>query len=79
MVIPDSVDSVGRSAFRDCRKLESVRIGNGVTYIGDYAFFGCTSLESLTIETNYLGLRRMMDYLLSSGERNLHEVKIQPS
>ena len=29
--------------------LESVTIGNGVTTIGDYAFFDCSALTSITI------------------------------
>ena len=39
--IPDSVTSIGRSAFRDCTSLTSVTIPNSVTSIGDWAFAYC--------------------------------------
>ncbi len=47
--IPDSVTSIGVSAFRDCTSLESITIPDGVTSIGDYAFSGCSSLTNITI------------------------------
>ena len=48
-VIPDSVTSIGDSAFRDCGSLMSITIPNSVTSIGDDAFTLCTSLTSITI------------------------------
>ena len=47
--IPDSVTSIGGSAFRDCTGLTSVTIPDSVTSIGSFAFSGCSSLESITI------------------------------
>jgi len=49
ITIPDSVTSIGSSAFRDCASLASVTIGNGVTSIGSSAFVDCTSLTSVSI------------------------------
>ena len=49
LIIPDSVTSIGSSAFWYCRGLTSVTIGNGVTSISDYAFYNCSSLTSITI------------------------------
>ncbi len=49
IVIPDSVTSIGRYAFRDCSLLTSITIPDSVTSIGDYAFYGCSSLTSITI------------------------------
>ena len=48
ITIPDSVTSIGDSAFERCTGLTSVTIGNGVTSIGIYAFRGCTGLTSIT-------------------------------
>jgi len=47
--IPDSVTTIGNSAFYSCGSLEAVTIGNSVTTIGDSAFRNCDSLTSVTI------------------------------
>jgi len=47
--IPNSVTTIGNSAFSDCIKLTSVSIPNSVTKIGDSAFSNCTGLTSVTI------------------------------
>ena len=47
--IPDSVTSIGGSAFRGCSSLTSVTIPDSVTSIGSSAFSGCSSLTSVTI------------------------------
>ena len=49
LTIPDSVTSIGESAFVGCTGLTSVTIGNGVTSIGWDAFSGCSGLTSVTI------------------------------
>ena len=47
--IPDSVTSIGDSAFSDCISLTSITIPDSVTSLGDHAFFKCDSLTSITI------------------------------
>ena len=47
LVIPDSVTSIGDSAFYGCSGITSVTIGNSVTSIGNYAFEGCTKLKNI--------------------------------
>ena len=47
-IIPDSVTSIGESAFSHCSSLTSVVIGNGVTSIGRRAFCACP-LTSINI------------------------------
>ena len=49
MSIPNSVTSIGSSAFYGCSGLTSVTIPNSVTYIGSGAFLGCSGLTSVTI------------------------------
>ena len=47
--IPDSVTSIGKSAFRNCTGLTSITIPDSVTDIGANAFRDCTGLTSITI------------------------------
>ena len=47
--IPNSVTSIGFSAFSWCSSLTSVVIPNSVTSIGDWAFYNCSSLTSVEI------------------------------
>src|ERR1035441_2708792 len=51
VTIPDSVTSIGDSAFYSC-SLTSITIGHGVTSIGTNAFAGCYNLKSVTIPDN---------------------------
>ena len=48
-VIPNSVTSIGDSAFRNCTSLTSITIPDSVKSIGDWAFSSCTSLTNITI------------------------------
>ena len=49
LIIPNSVTTIGESAFYHCYCLTSVTIPNSVTTIGESAFEICTSLTSVTI------------------------------
>jgi len=48
-IIPDSVTSIGYSAFEYCDSLTSTTIPDSVTRIGDDAFSSCNNLTSITI------------------------------
>ena len=47
--IPNSVTSIGYSAFIDCTSITSITIPDSVTSIDSSAFSGCSSLKSITI------------------------------
>jgi len=49
VVIFDSVETIGESAFRFCTSLENVKIGNGVITVRDWAFTGCTAMQMLDL------------------------------
>jgi uncharacterized repeat protein (TIGR02543 family) len=51
IIIPDSVTSIGESAFDQCGFV-SITIPDSVTSIGSGAFYGCYSLVSVTIGNN---------------------------
>lgn len=47
--IPDSVTSIGNSAFYGCKSLTNINIPDSVTSIGDWAFGECKSLTCINI------------------------------
>lgn len=47
VVIPDSIHTIGRSAFANCRYLEDLTIGEGVTNIGTKAFYYAYRLQTI--------------------------------
>ena len=56
ITIPDSVTSIGDSAFENCLSLQSVTIPESVTSIGDRAFRSCWSLQSVTIPDSVMSI-----------------------
>ena len=55
-IIPNSVTSIGSSAFSGSSSLTSVDIPNSVTSIGAQAFWGCTSLASVKIPNSVISI-----------------------
>ena len=49
ITIPDSVTSIGNTAFYFCKGLTSINIPSGVTSIGNQAFYSCSGLTSINI------------------------------
>ena len=51
-IIPNSVTTIGKSAFLACSSLTDITIPNSVTSIEYYAFGHCTSLTEITIPSS---------------------------
>ena len=52
VTIPESVTSIGQSAFEDCFSLYSLIIKDAATSIGESAFNGCSALTTLSLGEN---------------------------
>jgi uncharacterized lipoprotein NlpE involved in copper resistance len=64
--VPNSVTSIGESAFSDCAGITGVTIPNSVTDIENYAFAECSNLETVNIPT---GLTRIGTAVFRSCEK----------
>lgn len=56
ITIPNSVTSIGDSAFDGCFSLTSITLPDSVISIGDYAFNGCFALASITIPDSVVSI-----------------------
>ena len=62
VTIPDSVTSIGNSAFSGCSGLTTLSIPDNVTSIGTRAFRDCTALTSVTIPDSVTNIGSNMFY-----------------
>jgi hypothetical protein len=58
--IPDTVTSIGNSAFAGCNKLTFVTMNNNVKKIGTNAFYNCTSLTTITLSQTLTSISNFM-------------------
>ncbi len=49
VILADSIERIGGSAFNGCSNLQEIQIGNGLLTIGEKAFNECSSLDNLAI------------------------------
>ena len=75
VTIPNSVTSIGSSAFCYCSGLTSVTIPNSVTSIGERVFSGCIGMTSVTIPNSVT----FIDYEAFEGCSGLTSVTIPNS
>ena len=66
--IPNSVTTIGSSAFALCELLENTTVGNAVTSFGNSAFEGCSRLSSIAIPNSTTTMGDKVFYGCSSLE-----------
>lgn len=77
LTLPSGTVSIGDSAFYDCKKLVTVNISNSIKEIAEYAFKGCTLLNSVNFaEGTHL---KMLDSSIFAGCTSLIEFKLPKS
>ena len=74
-IIPNSVTSIGNSAFYGCESLQEISIPNSVTSIGDHAFSFCRSLQKISIPDSVTSIGDSAFYVCES----LQEISIPNS
>ena len=70
VIIPNSVTTIGKSAFTDCGHLASATISSGINRIEESTFENCTSLVTITIPSNVANIEDKA----FNGCSSLHEV-----
>lgn len=73
--VPQSVTSIGRSAFAGCSSLTSITLPSGLTSIGNGSFSDCSSLRSIVLPSGvdripygaFSGCSRLASISLPSG------------
>ena len=50
--MPDTITTIGDSAFRDCLSLTEIRWSESLKTIGDNAFYGCTGIKDISIPSS---------------------------
>ncbi len=67
--IPDSVTSIGKSAFYRCFRLTNIILPNSVTYIGDRAFCNCRLFSIIMPDS--------VTYIGNSAFQNCHLISVK--
>lgn len=71
VVIPDSVQSMGKLVFAECNSLTSVGIGDSLTSMDYEVFLGCTALTGITVSENNMAYQSIDGNLYTKDGKTL--------
>jgi len=71
IVIPSSVESIGKSAFRGCYALESLVIPDSLTDLGEWALSSCVSLRNVEVSDSHPVLSCKQGFLIDHVKHQL--------
>ena len=76
IVIPESVKTIGVSAFANCRRIKEIRIPENVEKIGEAAFFECACLKEIIVSENNRWYSSNKGVLFNASETELVQFPI---
>ena len=79
ITLPNSIITIGNSAFASCTNLTSITIPEGVTTIGYGAFGACYNLKSITIPSSVSEISDGVIYMAFGLDSNLSEINVDPN
>ena len=53
LVLPENLENISNSAFKDCSNLVNITFGSKVKFIGANIFTGCSSISSIYVNEEY--------------------------
>ena len=56
VILPNSIENIGDSAFKNCCELESIVLQEGVKHIGAETFYGCIKLSDISIPSSVVSM-----------------------
>lgn len=62
IVLPESLKTIGSSAFTNCKTLKGINLPNSLNKIGYMAFWGCRSIMSITIPSEMSEIESYLFY-----------------
>ncbi len=54
VTLSSTLVTIGENAFKDCKSLKDVKFNESIEIVGDYAFDGCTALETIDLPDKYI-------------------------